>query len=43
MNSGLVSVLVVTLVTWLGLFAYLLFVDRSVRSIERKDEDSDDL
>ena len=43
MNVGLVSVLVVTLVTWIGLFAYLLIVDRSVRRIERGEKDKDDL
>ncbi len=43
MNPGLVSVLAVTLVTWIGLFAYLLIVDHSVRKIERDEKDKDDL
>lgn len=43
MNEGLVSVLIVTLVTWLGLFFYLLIVDRSVRRIERDEKEKDDL
>jgi CcmD family protein len=43
MNSGLISVMVVTLVTWIGLFAYLLLVERAVRRLERRDNDKDDL
>ena len=43
MNPGLVSVLVVTLVTWIGLFAYLLIVDRSVKKLERDEKEKDDL
>ena len=43
MNEGLISVLVVTLVTWLGLFAYLIVVDRSVSRIERDEKEKDDL
>ncbi len=43
MNSGLVSVMVVTLVTWIGLFAYLLIVDRSIRTLERDEKDKDEL
>jgi len=43
MNSGLISVMIVTLVTWIGLFAYLWVVDRSVRRIEREEKEKDDL
>ena len=43
MNAGLISVFVVTLVTWIGLFAYLLIVDLSIRRIERDEKDKDDL
>jgi len=43
MNQGLISVLIVTLVTWIGLYAYLLIVDRSIRRIERDEKDRDDL
>ena len=43
MNSGLVSVLVVTLVTFLGLFAYLIIVDRSLRRLERDEKEKDEL
>ena len=43
MNSGLVSVLVVTLVTFIGLFAYLMIVDRSVRRLEREEKEKDEL
>ena len=43
MNSGLVSVMAVTLVTWIGLYAYLFAVDRSVRRLEREDKETDEL
>lgn len=43
MNAGLISVFVVTLVTWIGLFAYLLIVDLSICRIERDEKDKDDL
>ncbi len=43
MNPGLLSVLVVTLVTWLGLFAYLWMVDRSVRRLERDERENDEI
>jgi hypothetical protein len=43
MNSGLISVLVVTLVTFIGLFAYLLIVDRSLRRLERDEKEKDEL
>jgi len=35
--------MIVTLVTWIGLFAYLWVVDRSVRRIEREEKEKDDL
>lgn len=43
MNSGLISVLTVTLVTFIGLFAYLLIVDRSLRRLERDEQEKDEL
>ncbi len=43
MNPGLMSVMVVTLVTWIGLFAYLLIVDRAVRRLESRNEENDEL
>ena len=39
MNQGLVSVLIVTLVTWIGIFVYLVKVDRAISKVE-KDEKS---
>ena len=43
MNSGLISVLIVTLVTFIGLFAYLIIVDRSLRRLERDEKEKDEL
>jgi len=43
MNQGLISVLIVTLVTWIGLYAYLIVVDRAVKRLERDEQDKDDL
>ena len=43
MTSGLMFVMVVTLVTWAGVFAYLLTIDRSLRRLEREEERRDDL
>lgn len=40
MNQGLVFVLIVTLVTWFGIFAYLIKVDLSLREIEKGDRDT---
>ena len=43
MTFGLVLVMVVTLVTWLGIFAYLLLIDRSLRRLEREEKGQDEL
>ena len=43
MNPGLVFVMIVTLVTWFGIFAYLLLVDRSLRRLEREEKGQDEL
>jgi len=36
-------VMVVTMVTWAGIFAYLLMIDRSLRRLERDKREEDDL
>jgi CcmD family protein len=36
-------VMAVPLITWIGLFAYMLMIDRSLRRLERNEKDSDDL
>jgi CcmD family protein len=38
-------VMAVTLVTWLGIFSYLLYLDRSLRRLEssQRDKEGDDL
>ena len=36
-------VMVVTMVTWAGIFAYLLMIDRSLRRLERDNREEDDL
>ncbi|MCW3095111.1 MAG: hypothetical protein JWL77_729 [Chthonomonadaceae bacterium] len=41
MTLGLI--MAVTLVTWGGVFAYLLMIDRSVRRLEHDDREEDDL
>ncbi|NLZ39249.1 MAG: CcmD family protein [Firmicutes bacterium] len=38
MAKGLSFVLAVTLVTWIGLFLYILRVDLKVREAERREE-----
>lgn len=43
MNIGLIFVFVVTLVTWLGVFTYLLMIDRSLRKMEQKTHNEDSL
>lgn len=43
MTSGLMFVMTVTLVTWIGVFAYLLIIDRSLRRLERSEKEQDDL
>ncbi len=39
----LALVMAVTLVTWGGVFAYLLMIDRSLRRLERDNREEDDL
>jgi CcmD family protein len=39
----LALVMAVTLITWAGVFAYLLMIDRSVRRLERDNREEDDL
>ena len=36
-------VMAVTLITWGGIFSYLLYVDRSLRKLERQETEQDDL
>ncbi len=36
-------VMTVTLITWAGIFAYLLMIDRSLRRLERDERKEDDL
>jgi CcmD family protein len=36
-------VMAVTMVTWIGIFAYLLIIDRSLRRLERDNREEDDL
>ena len=43
MNPGLIFVMIVTLVTWLGIFGYLLMIDRSLRRLEREEKGQDEL
>lgn len=39
----LVLVMAVPLIVWLGTFAYLLYIDRSVRQLEQNERHEDDL
>ncbi|MBC7528680.1 MAG: CcmD family protein [Chthonomonadaceae bacterium] len=43
MENKLMLVMAVTLVTWLGLFAYLFYVDRGLRRLERRTQERDEL
>ena len=43
MENKLGFVMAVTLVTWLGIFAYMLYIDRGIRSLERRDKERDEL
>lgn len=45
MSSGLGFVMLVTLITWAGIFGYLLFMDRSLRRVEaaKREKEQDDL
>lgn len=42
-STVLTYVAAVTLITWLGVFAYLLNIDRSLRRLEREDKERDEL
>lgn len=39
----LTLIMAVTLVTWAGVFAYLLTIDRSLRRLERDEREEDEL
>jgi len=43
MKNSLDFIMAVTLITWFGVFAYLLIIDRSLRNLERDQKDQDDL
>ncbi len=36
-------VMAVTLILWIGLFVYLIYIDRSLRRVEREEEEKNDL
>ena len=42
MNTGLMFVMIVTLVTWLGIAGYLFSLDRAIRGLERRNQEADD-
>ncbi len=42
-TTQLALVMLVPLLVWLGVFAYLLMIDRAVRRIENQKESRDDL
>lgn len=37
----LFPIMAVTLITWLGLFAYLFMIDRSLRRMEQNEKEQD--
>lgn len=39
----LALIMAVPLITWIGFFAYVLMVDRSLRKLERDEKDKHDL
>ncbi|HZO86852.1 MAG TPA: CcmD family protein [Chthonomonadaceae bacterium] len=43
MSSKQLIVMMVPLIVWCGIFAYLLFIDRSLRRLERDDREQDQL
>lgn len=45
MSNGLGFVMLVALITWAGIFGYLLFMDRSLRRVEadRREKEQDEL
>lgn len=34
-------VMAVTLITWIGIFAYLMMIDRSLKKLERDEKEQD--
>ena len=43
MNSGLVFVSLVVLVTWIGIVAYLFKVDRAITKMENREKEQDEI
>ncbi|HZP82537.1 MAG TPA: CcmD family protein [Chthonomonadaceae bacterium] len=43
MDKTLTIVMAVPLVIWLGIFGYLLTIDRSLRRLERAEKEQDEL
>lgn len=43
MNMKLVIVMAVPLITWLGIFFYLLILDRNLRRVEQGDKEQSEL
>ncbi len=43
MNSGLIFVALVVLVTWIGIVAYLFKVDRAIMKLENREKEQDEL
>jgi CcmD family protein len=43
MDKTLTIVMVVPLIIWLGIFGYLLMLDRSLRRLERDEKEQDQL
>jgi CcmD family protein len=41
--EGKYFVLAVTLITWIGIFAYLLQIDRCLRRLEQQEKERDEL
>lgn len=42
-NMVLILVMAVPLITWLGIFSYLLTIDRSLRRVEQAEREQDEL
>jgi CcmD family protein len=42
-QTVLILVVAVPLIVWAGIFAYLLFMDRALRRLERAEREQDDL
>ena len=43
MSNNLYLVMAVPLIVWLGIFFYLLMIDRNLRRLERSEKRQDDL